>query len=233
MKPAAAAALLAGLAACTGMPRDRADLPLAAEPSKVIATELAFARAAREDGTWTAFREYATRDALMPNPGFVRVQDALRGQADPAEPIVWAPDQVWSSCDGSFAVSTGGASYPSGRRGRFATVWQKQANGEYRWVLDQGFPADADGVATDMIGAAVAECPDGPRPRWLDVRRSESWGTSRSNDGTLSWETRLSADCGRTFTVRTRQGGEMREVFRREAPPPSAADAGQAPPACG
>jgi hypothetical protein len=227
-----ASAALTALAACNGGPRDRVELTLTANPSQVIATEIAFARMAREEGTWTAFREFATRDALTPSPGFVRIQDELRGVPDPAEPIVWGPDQVWSSCDGSFAVSTGGAVYPNGNTARFLTVWQKQSNGTYRWVLDQGFPGEEAEVSPDIIAAAVADCPPGPRSHWLDVRRSEAWGSGRSNDGTLAWSTELHADCSRTVVIRTLQGGEMAEVFRREAAAPAAAE-GQPAPACG
>src|SRR5690606_30179687 len=111
-----------------------------ANPSAVIAAEMAFARAAQEKGQWTAFRQYATRDAVMFVPEPVNAQQWLRGQADPAQAVTWQPYQVWSSCDGSFAVSTGGATYPGGVQSNFVTVWQKQTDGKYLWVLDQALP---------------------------------------------------------------------------------------------
>jgi hypothetical protein len=216
-----------------GGPRER-DRDIGANPSAVIAAELAFARAAREDGTWTAFREFSTEDALWPAPALTNVRRDLAGQADPAEPIVWAPDAVWVSCDGSFALSTGPATYPGGRRARFATIWQRQRNGEYRWVLDQGFELEPGYAAPEMIGARITECPEGfdhsPRRR-PEVRRGEAWGSGRSNDGTLEWSTAIAADCSRTFTVRASQSGTMSEVFRRESPAP-AAPQGQPAPSC-
>ena len=235
---ATAIVLLASLAACAGgpgRPGERGayrDLRPVAHPSEVITTELAFARMAREKGTWTAFREYSTNDALMASPGFVNAHQALKGEADPAEPIVWGPDHVWSSCDGSFAVSTGGAQYPSGRKARFVSVWQRQKNGDYRWVLDQGVPDDEAVVSPETIGAEVADCPAGPPPRKLDIRSGEDWSSAVSNDGTLAWETQIASDCSRTVVVRMRRGEAMTEVFRRSAPAPQTA-AGQAPPSCG
>ena len=216
-----AGVLVLALAACASpQMRGRYDalqVPVA-NPSKVIATELAFARMARESGTWTAFRHYAASDALMPSPGFVRVHDALKGVPDPAEPIVWGPDKVWSSCDGSFAVSTGGAEYPSGRRGRFLTVWQLQSDGEYRWVMDQGFDDAEAAVSPDTIAARIASCGQRRKER-LQVRRGEAWQTGTSNDGTLAWSTRLAGDCSRVVTISTRNDeGAMFEIFRREAP---------------
>ena len=234
MRAAVLALLCLALAGCATAPRDRYGLTFAdrANPSKVIATELAFARMAREQGTWTAFREYATGDALWPSPAFESVQQALKGVPDPAQAIVWGPDAAWSSCDGSFAVTTGGAVYPDGRTGRFLTVWQRQRDGEYRWVLDQGFEREEGFEESDTISAKVAECPD-PRPQAAAVvRRGEDWSSGASNDGTLAWRTELAADCTRTATVTLVAENGMEQVFRRTAPAPEPPE-GQSPPTCG
>ena len=73
------------LAGCATGPRmdepRRAFLGQAAVPSEVIAAELAFARMAREKGTWTAFRDTATEDALWPSPGRSRAQSSRRSSA--------------------------------------------------------------------------------------------------------------------------------------------------------
>ena len=220
------------LAACApgqDGPRDRFIRPFA-DPGQVIATERAFARMAREKGTWTAFRHYATKDALWPSPGLVNVEQSLKGTPDPAQPILWGPDSAWSSCDGSFAVTTGEAAYPSGRKGRFLTVWQRQDSGEYRWVLDQGFDSAGGAIDPETIPAKVAECPKGPRPD-RRVRRGEAWGSGAANDGTLAWETMIAADCSRTAVVRMAGTDGMDEMFRKTAPPPTVG-AGQHKPSC-
>ena len=223
MRLLAAAAMIATLTACTTGPRDRTDVRPTADPSAVIATELAFARAAQEKGQWTAFREYATRDAVMFVPGPVNAQDWLRQQTNPAEAVKWQPYQVWSSCDGSFVVSTGGATYPGGAQSNFMTVWQKQDNGEYRWVLDQSLPHAERTFAADTIGAAVADCPASRRGGPIEVRRGENWRSGASNDRTLEWTTQLDADCSRVVTVRMVQDGKLEEVLRVNAPSPGAA----------
>lgn len=226
---------LAGCATGPGEPRDPRARTLVSrgEPSTVIAAELAFARDAREKGTWTAFRKWATDDALWPSPGWRQVQASLKGAADPAQAIVWGPDLVWVSCDGSYALSTGPATYPDGRKSRFVTIWQRQDDGEYRWVLDQGFDLEADYAASDMIAGRTAECPAGARSfgerRRERTRRGEAWHSGRSNDGTLAWTTELAADCKRTHVVRVRQDGVMKEVFRRVSTPPPAAPGGTRP----
>lgn len=200
-----------------------------AVPSEVIATELAFARDAREKGTWTAFRRYATDDALWPGPNWQNVQAALKGKADPAQAILWEPDRVVLSCDGSYALSTGPATYPSGRKTRFATIWQRQADGEYRWVLDQGLDLESEYAKPEMIAAEVAECPAGKRPApQRTARRGLAWQSEQSDDGTLAWTTTLRPDCSREFVVSVRRGDAMTEVFRRPAAAPPAPP-GQAP----
>jgi hypothetical protein len=224
MRKFAAIALAAALAACAS-PRDRTDLRPTANPSAVIAAEMAFARAAQEKGQWTAFRQYATRDAVMFVPGPVGAQDWLRRQTDPAEAVRWQPYQVWSSCDGSFVVSTGGATYPGGEQSNFMTVWQKQNDGKYLWVLDQSLPHAERPFAADTIGAEVADCPASRPGGRLDARRGENWRSGASDDRTLEWATQLAADCSRLVTVRIAQDGQQTEVLRVAAPAPGAAAA--------
>lgn len=232
----AASLTVVGCAAAPGGPTgDRRVLHPVAEPSAVIAAELAFARAARDTGTWTAFRRYATRDALWPAPRWQNVHEGLRGQADPEQPIIWGPDLVWSSCDGSFALSTGPATHPTDRKSRFATIWQRQNDGAYRWVLDQGFDLEAGYAAAEMIPAKVADCPASGVPLRVkgfpEARRGQAWHTGRSDDGTLAWATELRPDCSRVFTVTALQGGAMAEVFRRAGGPPPV-PAGASAPRC-
>jgi len=238
MRIAIALAALA-LAACASGPgpRDGRRVAAAANPGEVIAAERAFARMAVEKGTWTAFRHYATKDALWPSQGpsggLVNVQQALRNTPDPAQPVVWGPDAAWSSCDGSFAVTTGEAAFPGGRT-RFVTVWQRQDDGEYRWVLDQNFASPGGEISPDLIPARVAECPKGARLYDRSdrrARRGEAWGSAMSDDATLAWETRIAADCTRTLAVRMAGPDGMQEMLRRTEEPPSMT-AGGPPPRC-
>lgn len=215
-----AAISVMALAACSAGPGMSAarDLQRAANPSAVIATELAFARVAQEKGQWTAFREYAAKDAVMFVPQPVNAQDWLRKQQDPPQSVSWQPHQVWSSCDGSLAVTKGAWQRPDGSTGYFTTVWQRQRDGRYRWTMDQGAALPQPLAAPEMIDATVADCTGSVRP----AETSPAAGSvrhGRADDGSLSWTVIVSEDGGREVVVKLRQDGEMKNVVRETVAP--------------
>ena len=131
-----------------------------ADPSAVIAAEIAFARLAREKGQWTSFRRTADIDAVMFVPGVVNAEKWLKKQKDPPQSVTWAPDRIFVSCDASYAVSAGHAEWPDGRKGRFVTLWRRQPKGDYKWVLDWGSNGPAPkGLEEGEIDGKVADCP--------------------------------------------------------------------------
>lgn len=227
------AALALALAACTPGPGLRNHEPLRADPSKVVAAELAFARTAQEKGQWTAFAEYAADDAVMFVPEAVNAHDWLKGRANPPQAVRWQPYQVWSSCDGSLAVTKGAWQRAGGTVGYFTTVWRRRdgRNADYRWVMDQGDALTLPLAAPEMIGAAVAQCewPDGPesrreRPQSRDApatvrptlcQGANCNGGGTSADGTLTYAYAVTAR-GRQFTVQMRENGAMLEVLRSD-----------------
>lgn len=201
------------LAACTAGPNTRAfrDLRPAANPSAVIATELAFARTAQQKGQWTAFREYAARDAVMFVPQPVNAPDWLRRQQDPPQAVTWQPHQVWSSCDGSLAVTRGAWQRPDGSTGYFTAVWQRQTNGSYRWAMDQRDTLPQALPAPEMIGATVADCGTRPAPTAISVAEGEV-REGRAADGSLQWSVVVAPDGGREVVVKLWQDGEMKNI---------------------
>lgn len=197
-----------------------------ANPSAVVAAELAFARLAQEQGQWTAYRETAAADAVMFTPAMVMAQQWLKNRADPPVPLAWQPHRIWASCDGSLMISTG-----SWRRGDahgwFTTVWQRQEKGGYQWVLGHRGPTEDPISAPDMIAAQIADCPErrgagssppaNPRQRPVPppVPFDPLQREGRSRDGTLTWQVTVDAAGTREFTARLRKDGAMQE-FRSE-----------------
>lgn len=207
--------LTGALAACAspGDGRSNRTLRPTANPSAVVATELAFARAAQEKGQWSAFRDYAADDAVMFVPQQVVARDWLKQQANPAQAVKWQPYAVWSSCDGSLAVSKGAWQRADGKVGYFTTVWQRQRNGRYKWVLDQGDTLAQPLPEPEMIAAQVADCSRAAPPEIPPAAgRTVGW----SDDKTLQWTVQVKPDNSRSFAVKRWTGSGYEEVLRSD-----------------
>ncbi len=199
-------ALLALSACATGPGYDGPRLKPTANPSAVIAAELAFARLAQDKGQWTAFRETAAANAVMFVPARVNAQTWLKGRADPPVSVKWQPHVVWSSCDGSYAATIG--DWDSGNaRGTFVTVWQRQAERrgqkpQYKWVLDMSVTNDNAAPMPDTVTAKVADC-TGPALRSPppSVAAGQDSAQAYADDKTLRWTSTVRPDRSRTIQV--------------------------------
>jgi len=174
------------------------------QPSRIVATEVAYARAAREKGQYTAMGDFAGPTALLhgrngPVP-FAAIAGVLE---DPDKPVEWAPRTVVVSCDGGLAVSAGRFRDQEGFVGNYVTTWARQSDGNYKWAYDvagrddpqpppkpEAQEGDIVVTAMDSIMGLVASCP----PRGLQVPAppavpiGEGAGDARlSSDGTLRW----------------------------------------------
>lgn len=207
----AASALLAGCAT-NRVPDALGNRPLLANPSAVIATEIAFARAAQDDGQWTAFRRFATDDANMFVPERVRAQDWLKGRADPAQAVRWQPQSVAMSCDGNAAVSTGAWQRPDGSQGYFTTVWRRQGDGRWKWVLDHGDTLAAPRGSSDAISSHVASCKALPAALPAATATGDvKQGASR--DRSLVWSSAVAPDGSRTVRAQLWNGSAFETVL--------------------
>ena len=114
---------------------------------QVRRTEIAFAKTLA-DRNPTAFASF-----LAPDTIFMSVAKISRGPAEVAArwkayfegaqaPFSWAPEQVEVIDSGTLAMSSGPVLDPSGKRiGTFNSVWRREANGQWKIVLDNGCPA--------------------------------------------------------------------------------------------
>lgn len=217
-KPTGAIALLAlavGLVACgqqkprgpsdTVIQRALTGAPGAAQPSTIVSTEIAFARAAREEGQWTAFEEFAAPGALLHGRnGVIPAGPFLAAADNPEQAVQWGVRKVVMSCDGELAVAQGRFRDPEGIVGTYITVWQRQSDRSYRWVYDGGGPdvpqppprqrvEDGDIVVTaiDAVEGLVATCPRAgesiPAPPDDSPVAERPQEVRQSRDRTLRW----------------------------------------------
>lgn len=252
LAPLAALALLAGCAGGPGGPlgggrgRGGPPLPPAAQPTSVIATELAFARAAREEGQAAAYRRFAATGAQVQADGAaVGVESWLAGSTNASTADRWVPRQAWASCDGSAVVVAGIGSDSAGNWSRFTRVWERQQGGQFRWIYTHSAPdaeltrarqesaqqraedeARGDAIlveAGNFIRAKVADCSNRPAaPSAGDTPAAgagEGMGISR--DRTLRWSWQPSAGQAGSFVAYSWNGTGWDEVHME--PGPSAA----------
>lgn len=208
-------ALLAfGLTACV-TPRERAERnrPLAANPSAVIAAELAFNRLAQEKGLVASFRETAHKDAVMFVPQRVSAQEWLR-TGDLGSGISWTPHAVYTSCDGSAGATTGGWTGPGGSHGYFTTVWLRERSGGFKWILDHGVPlTGAKREAPEFIEGRQAQCGSRPPVTIETGGEGDDLAVGLAADQTMSWRSLVRADGSRTITIRLWDGTAMVPVI--------------------
>lgn len=241
-----AGALALTLAACAPRPqgppiavinRALATAPGAAQPSTIVAAELAFSRAARERGQWTAFRMFAAPGALLHGEdGPFPIEPWLATQTDPSEAVQWAPRAVAISCDGALAVSQGRYVDPQGKVGNFVTVWERQSDGQYRYVFDVGGDdvpqppprkpvEDGDIVVTsiDAVQGLVASCPRRdaavPPPPAIPVGEEGKADARLSRDGTLRWRWEHRADGTRYVAADYYYEGRWLSAFEQTLAP--------------
>lgn len=225
MRLTAGLALAVGLAA-TAAAADRPGRPQRgyADPSAVIAADLALSRLAREKGQWQTLRKAAAPGAVLFAPRAVEAATWLKRQAEPAAPTRWQPRMVWMSCDGTYAVSRGAWTRASAS-GEYLAVWERQKKGDWKWLVREEAPAANLGEAPEMISGQVAECSGLPRRRppegakaAKDVLPDPAQRDSR--DHSLKWSFAVGPDGGRTVSVEAWNGSAFVPVYQaRRAPP--------------
>ncbi|PCD04127.1 hypothetical protein COC42_07445 [Sphingomonas spermidinifaciens] len=192
---------------------------LALQAGSVVDAERAFAAAAQREGQWTAFRRYAAPDAILFAPGPVNAQALLKSLSDPPAAVRWQPTESHVSCDGRFAVNTGVTQWPDGRVGYFTTVWRREGDGTWRWIVDHGdfLPSPRPG---DRLITFKASCDGKPAPLPGAANAVGADDGGASTDGTIAWRWSVRADGGRTLSVSAWDGRTMRPVIedRVEAP---------------
>jgi hypothetical protein len=187
----------------------------AAAPQTAVDAERAFASEAQVDGQWAAFRRWAAPDGIMFVPQPTTAHEFLKGLPDPKLTYQWWPADAFVSCDGKTAVTTGPAVRGS-YRGYFTTVWKKQADGGWRWLLDHGAPLDQPRAATDRPALRNASCAD--RASIPPVAKVSSAGArdggGSSDDSSLIWSWKVLADGARTVAVNLWNGRSYELVLR-------------------
>jgi ketosteroid isomerase-like protein len=114
---------------------------------QVRRTETAFAKTLA-DRDHAAFQKFLAAEAVFMSGGnatrgAVAVAERWKRFFDgPAAPFSWTPEFVEVLESGILAMSSGPVKDPSGKRtGTFNSVWRREADGQWKIILDNGCPA--------------------------------------------------------------------------------------------
>ena len=202
-----------------------------ANPSALIAAEIALSRETLEVGQWKAYRKAAAEGAEMLVPKRVSARQWLKGQkSDPASPVHLEPYTAWMSCDGSFGVVEG-AWQDGSDTGQYAAVWQRQKKGDYKWLIRHPVGPDGPVSEPDMLSATVADCAirerqGPPQDRGRQPERPSREETPPvdaqsgfSADRSLFWQSGRDAAGTPWLLVKIRKDGDMQTVLGAELGP--------------
>jgi len=122
---------------------------------EVLAADRAFAALAKAQGPRAAFTAFADPQAIMFRAGVGPVKgiEAIAqvfGEPPAATPV-WEPEAAEVAASGDLAYSWGPFTWtpvPDGPlagkpplTGYYVSIWKKQADGRWKWVVDLGVPA--------------------------------------------------------------------------------------------
>ena len=178
----------------------------AAALQSAVDAERAFAAMAQTEGQWTAFRAYAAPEAVMFVPEAVNAREWLAGREDPPIPVMWWPGRAIVSCDGNMAVTTGPWVRAGGSlRGYFTTVWQRQADGSWKWLIDHGDVLKIPRAALDDVPVRNPVCGKPIPPTvWTNLAgrvRQKDFDHRLSDDRSLKWGWVVRPDGSRSISV--------------------------------
>ncbi len=124
-----------------------AGVSLSAQSSleKVVETERSFARTAAEKNTRAAFLEFSAVDGIQFNPNPINSREFWKDRPAAPSLLAWTPQFADISSNGVIGYTTGPWEFrPKGKGdtptsfGHYVTLWQKQLDGNFRFVLDIG-----------------------------------------------------------------------------------------------
>jgi ketosteroid isomerase-like protein len=122
------------------------------EKQNMMQTDIDFSNRSVEVGSQQAFIEYAANDVtlLKPNSYPIVGIDALKqsyiGKSDSSYKLTWKPSYAKIAKSGELGYTYGiweveilvGDNKGETAQGTYATVWEKNEKGEWRFVLDTG-----------------------------------------------------------------------------------------------
>jgi ketosteroid isomerase-like protein len=129
------------LAECAGCSRN---IDLAPALESLVQTERDFAKTSVEKGNRQAFLDFCAANAVLFRPYPTPAQPYLLAEQDDESILTWEPSFADIARSGDMGYTTGPWEYRAHAgdtlaiHGHYVTVWKKQSDGEWRFVIDVG-----------------------------------------------------------------------------------------------
>jgi hypothetical protein len=221
MKTASVGAILIILASGM-MPQAASDVV-----KSLVDTENAFAAMAGQKGIKTAFLSYMDKDAIVFSPKPVRALEHYENDKDQGL-LYWVPEFVQIS--GELAWTTGPWEYREQKMqekpiatGHFITIWKKQKDRSWNWVLDAGIPHPLDSgvkpVAVDhvVMPAPIVDYIQIGTPK-TDKKETEKREIDQIRKLLLSMDCAFTKGAGKTWNNPAYSKEEWARVYRKGSP---------------
>ncbi|WP_158702943.1 hypothetical protein [Allosphingosinicella vermicomposti] len=150
----------------------------------VIAAENAFARRHQEISVKETFLEYSAPDGIaLTKEGVKNIKEFIGTWPDSADAgfIKWWPTMAGIAQSGDLGFTTGPASYGGDKAySEYFTVWKKQPDGNWKWLLDQGTKPRklASETTTDVFTVPVSKV--------KRMKAKKAWAMLQDEDKALS-----------------------------------------------
>jgi len=118
------------------------------ESEAIMNTDRAFSEMSKKEGMKKAFLHYADSAVVLLRPDYfpIKGQDAfefLQNINDSAFTLTWTPDNAGMAISKDLGYTYGIYTYQTKDttfQGTYVSIWQKQADGSWKYILDTGNP---------------------------------------------------------------------------------------------
>jgi hypothetical protein len=168
---------LAGSPALAKTKKPAQPAPVAA--NAIVQAEQDFAAFTATHGHDKGFFAWSTPDALSFEPAPVKIHAQLadkQAEPDAASSLTWWPSRTGMASSGDLGYDLGGWT-DGDKAGWFLTVWQKQADGSWKWIIDTT-AGTADAASLPAKTALGGDIPpfaqsDSPKTAWDELNAAD------------------------------------------------------------
>jgi ketosteroid isomerase-like protein len=149
---------------------------------QIEAAERAFAADGAALGIKRSFLKHMADDAMVFDPAPASAKTVYGGRSGEGEPkLEWWPVWVVAAKSGDLGLSIGPSAVNGRRAGWYASIWRKEADGQWRWIYDGGGPANAVSTQGPEVPAII-----GPVARTGETSPAKAFDAVRAAEATLA-----------------------------------------------